>query len=167
VPLTIRPMTDSDIDEVAAVHVRTWQVAYAGIVPAETLDGLDPAVFAARRRDRPRLPDEVTFVAVEDGAIIGFAGVGPRRDGDGGELYAIYVDPAHWRGGAGVRLFEAGAGHLREHGFPAMTLWVFEENPGARAFYEMMGLRPDGAREYYTPRGSTARLPEIRYEMRL
>lgn len=160
-------MTGSDIDRVAAVHVRTWQVAYAGIVPAETLDGLDPAVLAERRRSWPKPPDAETFVAVEDDTIIGFANVGPRRDGDGGELYAIYVDPAHWRGGAGARLFEAGVAHLREHGFPAMTLWVFEENPRARAFYERMGMRPDGTREYYTPHGSTARLPEIRYEMRL
>jgi hypothetical protein len=30
-----------------------------------------------------------------------------------------------------------------------------------------MGLRPDGARDLWTPRASTVGLPEIRYEMRL
>ena len=163
----IRTITDPDIDEVAALHVRTWQVAYAGIVPAEALDGLDPAVFAENRRSWPTPPGAATFVAVEDEAIIGFANVGPRRDGDGGELYALYVDAAHWGTGAGRGLFTAGTDHLREHGFPTMTLWVLEENPRARRFYEKMGLRPDGARDLWTPRGSTVGLPEIRYQMRL
>ena len=30
--LEIRPQTDADIDEVAALHLRTWQVGYAGIL---------------------------------------------------------------------------------------------------------------------------------------
>jgi hypothetical protein len=50
----IRPLTDADIDPVAALHVRTWQAGYAGIIPADFLAALDPAVFAERRRSGTR-----------------------------------------------------------------------------------------------------------------
>jgi hypothetical protein len=44
-----------------------------------------------------------------------------------------------------------------------MRLWVLEDNDRARDFYERTGLAPDGARQTYTPRDTTAELPEIRY----
>jgi ribosomal protein S18 acetylase RimI-like enzyme len=167
VSFTVRTITDADIDQVAALHVRTWQVAYAGIVPAETLDGLDPAAFAETRRTRPVPSGATTLVAVEHRTVVGFVSAGPSRDGDQGELYAVYVDPGHWGGGAGSSLFQAAVDHLRGQGFTAMTLWVLEDNDQARRFYERRGMRPDGTRDYYMPRGSSARLPEIRYRTRL
>lgn len=44
-----------------------------------------------------------------------------------------------------------------------MRLWVLEENDRARRFYERMGLAPDGARDTFTPDGTTVELPEVRY----
>ena len=38
--LVLRPLTDADIDAVAAMQVRTWQAGYAGIMPAGTRRGL-------------------------------------------------------------------------------------------------------------------------------
>jgi ribosomal protein S18 acetylase RimI-like enzyme len=172
----IRPLTDADIDALAEVHVRTWQSAYAGIVPAEVLDALDPAVWAERRRSWPVPPGASTLVAEDDGTLIGFANFGPGRveqtgsdeyDMSAGELYAIYVDPGRQRGGAGKLLFMAAKEGLAKAGFPEMRLWVFEENHPARRFYERMGMAPTGERQHYTPRGSTAELPEIRYAVRL
>jgi ribosomal protein S18 acetylase RimI-like enzyme len=168
----IRPLAESDIDAVAEVHVRAWQSAYAGIVPAEVLDALDPAVFAERRRNRVPPPGAQTLVADDAGTIVGFAAFGPCRLAEGidaaeGELYAIYVDPARQRTGAGRLLFTAAREGLARAGFPVMRLWVLEENHPARRFYEHLGMAPDGAREHYTPPGSTVELPEIRYAVRL
>ena len=167
----IRELRDSDIDALAEVHVRTWQSAYAGIVPAEVLAALDPSVWAERRRARTPPPGSQTLVAVDDGTILGFVNFGPARvdhDADqAGELYAIYVDPAHQRRGAGRLLLTAAREGLAEAGFPVMRLWVFEENHPSRRFYERMGLAPDGERHFYTPPGSTVELPEIRYAVRL
>jgi ribosomal protein S18 acetylase RimI-like enzyme len=170
----IREITEADVDAVAALHVRTWQVGYAGIVPAEVLDRLDPAQFAARRREQPAPPGARTVVADADGRIVGFASFGPYRveqshdryDPEAGELYAIYVDPDHWGSGIGRRLMAAArAGLARD--YPEMRLWVLEENHRARRFYERAGLAPDGGRELYTPRHSSAELPELRYATRL
>jgi GNAT superfamily N-acetyltransferase len=170
----IRELTESDIDAVAEVHVRAWRSGYAGIVPADVLDALDPAVFAERRRSRPVPPGAQTLVAIDDATIIGFATFGPYRlepgdryDVSAGELYALYVDPAHQREGAGKLLLAAAKAGLARAGFPVLRLWVLTENHPARRFYEHLGLAPDGERHYYTPRGSTVQLPELRYAGRL
>ena len=167
--LVVRAMTEADIDAVAEVHVRTWQAAYAGIMPAEVLDALDPAVSAAHRRER-KVPDGArTVVADEDGQVVGFASFGPSRvpgtadeyDTRFGEVYAIYVRPEHWGTGAGRALMDAARAGLA--GYPEFRLWVLEDNHRARRFYERAGLAPDGVRDFYTPPGGREKLAEIRY----
>jgi ribosomal protein S18 acetylase RimI-like enzyme len=167
----IRPITDADIDAVAAVRVRSWQVAYAGIVPADYLAAMDPVQDAERRRSWPVPPGAQTLVAVAGGQVIGFVSFGPSPDDEpgpaGGHLYAIYVDPASWGHGAGRRLIEGARRGLAAAGCTVMRLWVLEENHRARRFYERAGLAPDGTRNFYTPRGTTAELPELRYAVGL
>ena len=173
--LVIRPLTDADIDALAAMHVRTWQAGYAGIMPAEVLDALDQAAFAERRRSRNAPPGAQTLVAEDGDAIVGFVSFGPhcREPGgdeyvDGiGEIYAIYVAPERWGTGAGRALMAAARQALTAAGKAEMRLWVLVENSRARRFYEQAGMAPDGARDTFTPPGGTAELAEIRYAMRL
>src|SRR4051794_19126496 len=130
----IRPLTDADIDALAAVHVRTWQAAYAGIVPAEVLDALDPAEFARIRRTRVAPPGAATIVAeTDDGTLAGFANYGPcrRLDGSGyddtiGEVYAIYVAPERWGTGAGRALLTAARQALTATS--EVRIWVLADN---------------------------------------
>jgi ribosomal protein S18 acetylase RimI-like enzyme len=172
--VVIRDIGEADIDAVAELHVRTWQRAYAGIMPATVLDSLDPARFAERRRHTPVPPGARTIVADDGGTIAGFASFGPYRvqgtigefDSSAGELYAIYVDPGHWSTGVGRELMAAVIAAVTGT-YPELRLWVLEENERARRFYERAGLHPDGERELYKPRGSAAELPEIRYARRL
>jgi GNAT superfamily N-acetyltransferase len=167
--LEIRPMAENDIDEVGRLHVRSWQAGYAGIIPAGYLAALDPADFAARRRAQPIPARSGSLVADDDGKLVGLASYGPYRPEHGvldptmGELYAIYVDPEHWRAGIGRRLHATAVAALTASGFRGMRLWVLEGNHRARRFYEWAGLRWDGTRHVWTPRGSTTELPELRY----
>lgn len=172
--VAIRPLTDADIDAVAALHVRAWRSGYAGIVDDDYLAGLDPAVFARRRREQPRPPGAQTLVAVDGDTVTGFASFGPYRVDSGtghnpaiGELYAIYVDPDRWHAGTGRRLLAAARAGLTAAGFPSMRLWVFEDNARGRRFYQRAGLTPDGERHFYTPPGGHGELPELRYATRL
>jgi len=162
----IRTATAADAEAIAAVQQHGWQVAYRHIFPAEELA---QGGFVHLERWRARLADPprgwATFVADRDGVVIGFASVGPSRDERGiGELYAIYVDPDAWSTGAGRALIEQSEEQLRGD-YGEATLWVLEDNPRARAFYERAGWLPDGARKAEERWG--VRAPEVRYRKEL
>ena len=79
------------------------------------------------------------FVAEQNGGVVGFVSVGPCiHELEVGELYAIYVVPAAQGMGAGLALMEAGVGWLAER-WPSAVLWVAEDNPPTRRFYERYG----------------------------
>src|SRR3954451_14011406 len=87
-----------DAADIAAVHVRSWQVGYRGLLPDELLDGLS---IEARTRDWTRWLDAaddagLTLVGQADGHTVGFCSVAtPSRDPDAGartaEIGALYV----------------------------------------------------------------------------
>jgi ribosomal protein S18 acetylase RimI-like enzyme len=163
----VRPATPADAEGIARVHVRTWQGAYAHVFPAKEL----ASVSIDRRTDywRTALADSTTVLVAEvDGEVAGFADVGSSHDADGhgvGELRAIYVEPAHWDAGIGRELGVAADESLRALGFDEATLWVLEDNPRARRFYEAGGWRLDGASRTGTHLGVETR--EVRYRKAL
>ncbi|HEY4219987.1 MAG TPA: GNAT family N-acetyltransferase, partial [Myxococcota bacterium] len=108
-------------------------------------------------------------------AIIGFTSFGPARDADvagaaspndAGELYAIYVSATRWRSGAGHALFHAACESMRERAYDSAVLWVLDDNPRARAFYERHGWAVDGLRRVVTA-GAATGLVEVRYGVAL
>ena len=139
----IRPGTAEDAEAVARVVVASWQAAYAHALPHDQLASLSVEERADEWRRRPPL------VADVDGEVVGFCSVGAARDEDAdGELFAIYVLPNHWGTGVGRRLIEAGEDELRRLGHREAVLWVMDDNPRARRFYEIAGWSLDGqARE--------------------
>ena len=135
----IRPGTPEDAEAVARVHVETWQAAYAHVLPQDRLRTLSVENRAEIHRRSPPLVAEV------DGALVGFVAVGPTHDENGdGELYAIYVHPDHWGTGVGRALIGAGEARLKELGHRDVHLWVLDDNPRARRFYEAAGWSTDG-----------------------
>jgi ribosomal protein S18 acetylase RimI-like enzyme len=145
--IAVRRATPADARAIAEIHVETWRAAYAGVMPQEVLDELDVEARELLWRSWAAAPDGATFVAEPNGRIVGFAGIGPSRDPEGvGEVYSIYVLPAAWGTGAGRALMDAGAAWLKERWSEAV-LWVAEENPRARRFYERYGWALDGGRK--------------------
>lgn len=163
----IRPATDADTAGIAEVQVRTWQTAYAGLLPAEQLDAM--SVERSHRGWSRRLadlePTAAMLVADLDGEIAGFVNCGPALDKDAtpdrGQLYAIYVAAAHWRGGIGRQLNDAALESLRANGFRSATLWVLRANTRACDFYTTVGWVADGAEQSEEIHGMTA--DEIRF----
>lgn len=150
VTFTIRRAEIDDADAIARVHVASWQTSYRGVLPDATLDGLDVGARAERWRKNLAEAASVTFVACAgDGRLLGFASVGPHRAGGAitGELYAIYLLAEAKRAGAGRALFAAATAWLRAQGWTSMLVWVLENNPPARAFYEAMGGVLDGRKD--------------------
>jgi GNAT superfamily N-acetyltransferase len=163
--MEIRRAHADDADAIERVRVRGWQVAYRHVYPADELDALplDGSRWRARIDVPP--PGWSTFVAVENDVVVGFTVIGPSRDEQRiGELYAIYVDPDAWSTGAGRALIARAEEQLRTE-YGEATLWVLEDNPRARRFYEAAGWSPDGARKAEERLGAAP--PEVRYRKML
>ena len=132
-------------------------------------------------------PDRTSLVAVASpGAdIVGYASFGPERTvasvasvasvgsgtppgalspaglaGETGELYALYVAPAHWSTGVGRALTDAALDGLRAAGYRRVVLWTLTDNARARRFYDTAGFTPDGATNVLAALG---RVEELRY----
>jgi ribosomal protein S18 acetylase RimI-like enzyme len=162
---TIARPTLEDLDEMGRVHVQVWREAYAGLMPADHLAGLDPARGPARWRARLTSGEVEWWLARDDEGIAGLATSGPPRDDDAPtplELYAINVlARAH---GTGL------ADDLMAHtiGDRPAHLWVLEGNDRAVRFYRRHGFSDQGGRkpepdtgltELRMARGAAARTP--------
>jgi len=92
----------------------------------------------------PRIPDDVRprlggwfleksaiWVAEEDGVVVGYMGL------RGDELSHLYVAPEMQNRGLGTTLLE----HAKSLRSERLELWVFQQNEGARRFYERHGFR--------------------------
>jgi GNAT superfamily N-acetyltransferase len=148
----IRGALVTDAESIAAVHIRSWQTAYRGLLPDSFLDGLDReldqrAAFWRREISVPRTKTTEVWVTETKSQLNGFAAFGPARGSDSiaiGELYAIYLDPQCWGQGLGRKLLAHATRRLLSHGYSIAILWVLESNRRARRFYEIAGWTLDG-----------------------
>ncbi len=171
--LVIRRAEPADAEAIAAVHVRSWQAAYLGLMPQAYLDGLTPAMRLPvweRLLGESSPPRTEVLVAEADGSVAGFAALGPGRDDDVdpasvAEISAIYLMPEVWGAGVGGRLIAAVLDSLATAGYEQATLWVVDGNTRARRFYERGGWRPDGAVQRDESDGFP--LTEVRYRRAL
>jgi RimJ/RimL family protein N-acetyltransferase len=145
----VRDAVQADAVDMAEVHVASWRAAYGELLPPAVLDGLSVAQRArhwAHVLD-PSSGDRVV-VAEVDGRLVGFAHVGPARDGDvgpsTGQLGTLYLHPRVWGTGVGRAVHDAGLAHLADSGFDRAVLWMLSTNLRARAFYERQGWTRDG-----------------------
>lgn len=162
----VRTARPHDAGALSDLQVRAWQRAYRGLMPDGYLDELsaDDRIGMWREilADPPRRSAQL--LAWEPDRILGFVLVGGEEldaDAARGQVYALYVDPGHWRRGTGRRLMAAGCGYLRDTGFDEAVLWVHEHNVAARAFYAALGWTADGAAQREDVFGVD--VPEVRY----
>ena len=164
----IRPLRIDDAEALARMHVGVWRAAYGHLLDPAALDAVDLADGAERWRRTARGeqdPPRSALVADDSGCLVGFTAFGAPRDDDvpagTGEVLALYVDEPYWGSDVGYRLLQAARRALRDRGFDHLYLWVLEDNPRARAFYERAGLAHDGTRTMIEFLGRE--LPELRY----
>ena len=168
--LQVRTATADDAAAIAHVRAATWRHAYAHIFTAEQLGTISVEESAAQWRDIVETAParSHTLVAELGGMVVGFASSGPNWSEEEvhvGELYAIYVFPDAQGQGVGRELMTESVSRLRGDGFAEAILWVFEENPLTRRFYELAGWVADGGTKDEHLFGTTA--PAIRYRLTL
>ncbi len=171
----VRPATLRDAKAVAEVHAAAAKAAYAGLVPEDQLRALAPATREAKWREAIEFSEPQVHVAVRADAqgreeIVGFVGFDRSRDAKTpattGEIWAIYVKPAHWDKGVGVALWDAARDGLEEEGCTTVTVWLPLRNERALRFHELAGFK----REMKTAKTSqlgTVKIEEIRLKRKV
>lgn len=146
---TIDTPSLEDVPALARIHVRGWEIAYAHLISGDEWFGQE----AINRRIEhwthwltpgTRAADEGVYRVGRDaeGVVIGLAATWPPRDAQPvrpRELSVLYLDE-NWLGTGVARALTE---DILEGG-PA-SVWVAEDNPRARRFYEKLGFTPDGA----------------------
>lgn len=130
--MEIRPIKDDDRDALLGVWLRSVRATHAFLSEQDVQDIL-PVV-----RDIVLNGDalEVWVLECAPGEPAAFMGL------DGAALEALFVDPAHFRKGAGKRLLA----HARALKGP-LTVDVNEQNPQGLAFYLQNGFVQAGRSE--------------------
>jgi GNAT superfamily N-acetyltransferase len=97
------------------------------------------------------LPSQQVWVAEREGRVIGVAAL------EGPTLEQLYVLPEEQGRGVGSALLEK----ARELSSGGLTLWTFQRNAAARAFYERRGFT---AVKFTDGSGNEEQEPDVRYE---
>ncbi len=137
---SVRPATARDAKAIAEIHVATWQAAYQDLMPEDYLAKLTVEKRLAYWREAIEFSEPQLLVATEGDQVVGFVGFDRSRDAGTkssmGEIWAMYVAPAHWRQGAGLALWDGAREGLKEEGCTQVSLWVLLRNERALGFYE-------------------------------
>lgn len=168
--IDVRVARPDDAEDVAAAHVQSWRVGYRHVFTKAVLYADD---FESSRRAMWRRvlseppPGMTTWVVVLDGQVVGFANIGPERERDDApacraEVWAFYLHPDSWGSGCASALMTAAVDDLLDRGYTEVILWVLEDNPRGRAFYEKVGWRLTGASATFD-RYCDQPVPEVEY----
>jgi GNAT superfamily N-acetyltransferase len=163
--IDVRPAREADASGLAEVHAAAWREAYAGIIPALTLERM-----IARRGApwwRGMLGRRMLLVLEVGGAIAGYASVAPasgRGRPGAAELQELYLAPQYQGIGLGARLFTAALKAVKQRGFGRILVRALDANDRAKEFYRRRGGRLV-ARTEETLGDRT--LPCIWYEIRM
>ena len=134
-------MTIDDAEAVTDVLIRTWQIAYRGIVSDDVLDHQDRDMLIERRKRQYK--DYI--VAEVDGRVVGYCwyvndnSFSQELSDIDSEIVAIYVLPEMERKGVGRKMFSFAVEDLKMQNREKMVIWCLKENNSGRAFYEKMG----------------------------
>jgi GNAT superfamily N-acetyltransferase len=140
----VRPAADRDAEAIATVHSTSSHAAYEAVVPAGS-----PSLPMDKRRafwrDAVEYGEPLLQVATAGDRIVGFVGYDRSRDPKSknttGEIWALYVEPAHWGQGAGLALWDAAREGLVEEGCIEVTMWIPLCNERALRFAELAGFK--------------------------
>ena len=172
----IRAATRDDADGITDVQVAAWRTGYAHVLPESLLysDDFDSARRTYWNTWRLAPGNRIAVATQADGdgeRVIGFSSYGPERERargftGRGEVWAFYLDPEVWGSGVAGELMAHTETRLRAEGFDTAVLWVLDDNPRGRAFYEKQGWAATGIAADFDAHCDVT-VPEVEYRKEL
>jgi ribosomal protein S18 acetylase RimI-like enzyme len=160
----IVPAGPGDAIGLARVHVQSWKETYPGLLPADYLERMNPALYARRWRQqlmRARSGELVLVAEGPDGLIGYCAGARDADTSPRAEIFTLYLLRRAQGFGLGARLMQAAARAFEGQGARSLSLWVLAGNTRAQRFYGHLGGLVAGERAV---RGWGGGLTERRYD---
>lgn len=142
----VRPATLRDAKAIAEAHVSAWQESVRQAAgPSDALHCITVERRQAAWREAIDLCEPQVLVATDKDKVIGFVAFDRSRDkgtpSTTGEVWALYVAPAHWGRGVGQTLWDAARCGLQEEGCIKATLWMPTRFERSLRFVEQAGFR--------------------------
>ena len=135
IAMNIRPANPSDFEEIAAIHIQSWQDTYADDLPVEFIAKKIEQVLTQHWQSIEIQDDDIVLVAEQD-EIIGFAAVWCRPKP---YIDNLHVRPSQRSKRTGAALMRTLAEILLDNNHKTAYLYVFESNAKAIRFYERLG----------------------------
>jgi ribosomal protein S18 acetylase RimI-like enzyme len=155
VPLTVRPATLDDAEQLNEAAVRMFESTFG---PDNTLEDMASYLASAFTVEKQRAeladPDRAALILDASGTVAGYATMhrGVRSDGVVGErpaeIQRIYVDRGHHGTGAAKSLMDACFAQARQWKCDEVWLAVWERNARAIAFYNKSGFQRVGTQDF-------------------
>lgn len=154
----VRVAEPTDAAEIARIQLSTWRSAYAELLPADVLDGLDTDETEQQWKHTLSSGPASVLVATEGQWTVGFCAAGPAPEQEAvaadGTVPAdaatvvlvstLLVEPRWGRRGHGGRLLGAMVQRLSDGGATRGITWVPEADESSMAFFRSVGWAPDG-----------------------
>ena len=144
-PITLRQAEVDDAAAIAHVHTTSMREALPYLPELHTDEETRTWVATVV------LPNQTVWVAEDDGQVVGVAALHE------GMLEQLYILPGYQGRGTGSRLLAK----MMELSPAGLSLWAFQRNMRARAFYERRGFV---AVEFGDGSGNEEGEPDVRYE---
>lgn len=153
--LIYRDATPDDCDALAQLMRETFCETFAHLYRAADLDAFLAASYTPAQQYAEIIdPDTETRLAVRDGALVGYAQIGPfKLPFDAGsaralELYRLYVRRDVQGKGVAPTLMDWALTRMRERDASQALLGVWSENFRAQKFYARYGFERVGAYKF-------------------
>lgn len=161
----VRPASLRDAKPIAEAHVSAWEESIRTAGPAEAMQRYGVDSRQATWREAIDLCEPQVLVATDKDKVVGFVAFDRSRDkgtpSSTGEIWALFVAPAHWGRGVGLALWDAARDGLQEEGCTKATLWLPMRFERAMRFVELAGFKREPGSAKTVDVGGT-RIEEIR-----
>ena len=175
--LEIREATEADIPDLARIHLASKLAAEIGIINSVFLESKTQSEYEEKWKCFLADEDSQKYIGFVDGKVIGLISFGPLRTPPPGiskirpqytsEIFAIYVDPEHFKQGYGKALLKFAVERLKEQKHHSLCLWALKDNKRACGFYDELGGQRIGKRVIEFGEGKlTTKAKEVCYGWR-